>query len=110
MVSYTCDVCGIKAVSSNKVDRYGISLDLCEAHLFNWVNYAQASLAKEPLGGDEAHLLSRSLMDALVAQRGREIFQGPDEAAPGIRLNPAKGIQELQALIQAFVDARKAQS
>lgn len=108
MVRYTCDVCGQVAASATKVDRYGLTLDLCSTHLFAWVNAAQAALTKDALGADEAHGLARSLMDALVTQKGRELFQGPGDAAPQVRNNPAKGIQELHAIIQAFVDTEKA--
>lgn len=108
MVRYTCDVCGDKAASATKVDRYGLSLDLCEKHLFAFVNTAQQELAKNALGSDEAHLMVRAFMDALMTQKGRELFQGPGEEAPIMRNNPTKGIHELHAIIQIFVNTEKA--
>lgn len=104
-VKYTCDICPKEAVSAHRVERYNLSLDLCEGHLSLFMDYL---LKKLPPWRSAAvdHNLSRSLMDAAV--NGYKA-PAPDPAQPA-QAAPAKmppNIQHLHSLVDFFIKTNK---
>lgn len=92
-------------MSVQHVDRYQTQLDLCERHLYSWIEYADTERAKQLKGIDDSHAMSRSLMDCLVIQHSRVGVEENGIIVP--RVNPVRGIQALQQIAIAFVASQK---
>ena len=102
MVKYECDVCGKEAVSTHRVDRYQIGLELCAAHLPAFVDHALKHLPQVRTQQVD-NGLARTLMDALVAGSGHvdPPKDAPENTPPGF--DPAKGIKHLHDVVDFFI-------
>ena len=107
MITYTCDVCGATAVSSTKVDRYRIQLDLCEGHLREWVKTAKEALQGHDLTTQALDAYSRPLMDLLVLANSVAAVD-PATQPQGAPADGAKGVQALHEIVDRFIAAHKA--
>ena len=116
MITYSCDICGQECASVQHVDRYQVTLDLCQRHLDAWCKAIEAMLA-QPAARIPAlqHKLSRAYIDAafdLQTQAmvpAEKTWLGP-KSPEGLRpVNVDEAVAAFTKLIADFKDQQAAQ-
>jgi hypothetical protein len=108
MLKYTCDICDVEAVSSHRVERYQLALELCSPHLKSWLEHENMELGLNPINDQDATGLSRAVMDILVAQHSRGEITEQEGGVKAQTINSQNGITALHKIVDAFIAEQKA--